>query len=610
MASSPSSSDSAYSYSLLPSSPTSIRLLILNPDFPRAEINCRLETVPLDSAPNYEALSYAWGPPLLTETIFIRGAPLRVTRNLFAALQNIRDPVIKQRFWIDAICINQSDIDERNSQVQIMPLIYSNASIVLIWLGVKDSYIDTAWNLLEKWHFGTIPQRITEDEYLGLEKVFQKPSWWTRLWVVQEVVFARACILQCGNRVLPWDFLGRARPQIEDLPPSRSDDKRRLTKIMQVGVGLIACQIAHHLVQSTGHKEQLERLENYIENWATPRDCMDKRDIIYVMLNIVPLRDDQPKIKPDYNKSIYAVYCELTRHMLISHNKLSTLCNTYHAYTDIDTHQTFPSWSIDWSRRRIMESLINYFSSPLNPKAGTLFYSASGGTKIDESIFHPTNPNMLILQGVVFDTITSVTESYDESAFSSWQPKVRNWRPSNLSQISYPTGEDATDAYIRTLFRDISRHTFGMPKARLPPSQLLIHREHFSSWSTGEQDGEWDRNDQLSAGSGDVESMKDFILALAFSTNCWCFFVTSKGYFGLSQTGARTGDSVVVIEGACTPLVLRPAAEEARNALAPNELEERHWSKVSAAYVHGIMDGEVMSMLDRQHVVKEEVLLI
>lgn len=616
MASLPSSSGGFYSYSPLPSSPTSIRLLTLNPDFPGAEINCRLETVPLDSTPEYEALSYAWGPPLFRDTIFVRGAPLRVTRNLYAALQNIRDPVIKKIFWIDAICINQLDIDERNSQVQIMPSIYSSASLVLIWLGAKDAYIDAAWDLLEKWRIGTIPHRITEDEYIGLEKVFQKPSWWTRLWVVQEVVFARACTLQCGNRVLPWGFLGHAIPQVQELPSSRSDDKVRLTNILRVGVGLTASQVAHRVVHKAGHKEQLERLENYIENWATPRECMDKRDVIYVMLNIVPLRDDQPKIKPDYSKSLYAVYGELTRHMLVFHNKLSTLCNTYHPFTessDRDIKGIFPSWSIDWSRRRVIESLINYFPSLLYPKAGTLLYSASGDTKIDVRIFHPNNPNILMLQGVIFDTIVSVTDSYDESGLSSWQPLVRSWQPANLSQTSYPTGEDATDAYIRTLFRDVSRHPFGMPKARLPSSQLPIHRKYFAIWSTGEHDGEWDRNHLLPASSGDVESMKDFTMALALSTNCWCFFVTSKGHFGLSQTGARIGDSVVVVEGACTPLVLRPATEEVRSALAPEidvGQEKSVWTRVSAAYVHGIMDGEVTGMLKRGEVERQEVLLI
>jgi hypothetical protein len=596
----------SYTYVSLPSSPASIRVLIILPGLPGEEINCRLEIVAIDSLPDYKALSYAWGPPLFTKTIFIKGAPFLVTENLFVALQHLRHSTNKQTFWIDAICINQLNISERNAQVQIMTSIYSNASLVLVWLGKTDIHIDIAWKLLEKWWGGPLPQKITEDEYCGLSKIFETAAWWSRLWVTQEVIFASTVLIQCGNHTLPWELFAQAFQQTQEL---QTDIQKRLSRIMKSGISFQWNRLAHQF-HKLGHKVQLQRLENYIENWGTGKKCADKRDVIYVMLNIVPLRDDEPQIIPDYSKTVYEVFMELTRHMLVYEHKLSTLCNTYYQHTTpLTTNDPYipASWSIDWSRHRVFESLINYFPTPGVP-VGTLFYHATLSTEVSaKTLFHPTNPNVLILNSVVFDTVVSITGSYNDNDPAPWQPLVRSWAPKDLAQRTYPSGEDPTEAYIRTIFRDASRHPFGMPKSRLPSSQLPTHKSLFDAWSTGSYDSVLDNTHRIT--DGNVVDMKDFILALGFSTRMWCFFTTSKGYFGLAQQGARVGDTICVVDGACTPLMVRTAEKEAREALASGETGPC-WTRVSAAYVHGIMDGEVMEMVEKGEYTKEKILLI
>jgi hypothetical protein len=604
-----SSSSNFYSYSPLPVSGSSIRILTILPDFPGAEINCRLDVVSLESAPKYKTLSYAWGLPEFTETIFIKGLSLRVTKSLFVALQNLRDSESKQIFWIDAICINQLDVAERNAQVKLMTIIYANASFVVIWLGQKDHDIDKAWDLLERWKAGTPPRNITEKEYVGLTKIFQTATWWKRLWVVQEIIVALNAILQCSNRVLDWNFIAEIHGQIEE---QKTNSQRKLFQIFKHAMGLTGAKLAHRIGVIADSKHKLERLENFIENWSTAKLCTDGRDVIYVMLNIVPLRDDQPKIIPDYNKSVYEVYLELTRHMLVFNNQLSALCNTYHPHINVGTaaenSHIFTSWSIDWSRHRAFESLLNYYPAP-HQKAGTLHYSASGNTKIDTTIFSNPNLKILTLHGVIFDTIVSIEPSYSDRDMSAWQSLVRSWKPKNLEQSNYPTGEEPVQAYVRTLFRDMSRHSSAMPKYRLPATQINSHILLFNTWSTGSADEAWDPSHRLS--DGDIRTMKDFVYALAASTHDWCFFVTSKGYFGLAQTGLKTGDAVVVVDGACTPLVFRGADEQERKALVPElESERKVWRRASAAYVHGIMDGEMMRMVENGAFVKQEILLI
>ncbi|KAF2489606.1 hypothetical protein BU16DRAFT_424386, partial [Lophium mytilinum] len=82
----------------------------------------------------YEALSYVWGPPSSIYHIHLNEQSVPITKNLHDVLHRLRsaDPRV---LWIDQLCINQTDISERSSQVQLMGTIYTHASRVIMWLG-------------------------------------------------------------------------------------------------------------------------------------------------------------------------------------------------------------------------------------------------------------------------------------------------------------------------------------------------------------------------------------------------------------------------------------------------------------------------------------------
>ena len=95
----------------------------------------------LDNAPPYQALSYAWGHGRGYRNIYLEGYLYRVTENLAAALQQLSQPRSGvQLIWIDAICINQQDPQERNHQVSKMRAIYDQVECVMIWLGPADEH--------------------------------------------------------------------------------------------------------------------------------------------------------------------------------------------------------------------------------------------------------------------------------------------------------------------------------------------------------------------------------------------------------------------------------------------------------------------------------------
>jgi hypothetical protein len=86
-------------------------------------------------------LSYVWGDPISTRSIVVDGYSLSITANLDSALRHVRDNEHAIRVWADAICINQSDILERNKQVQQMGLIYSAVQHNITYLGDSDSHV-------------------------------------------------------------------------------------------------------------------------------------------------------------------------------------------------------------------------------------------------------------------------------------------------------------------------------------------------------------------------------------------------------------------------------------------------------------------------------------
>lgn len=118
----------------------SIRLLELLPGQLEDSLQCTLRAYDLAHAPTYEALSYCWGPASSLLPITIDGDSLMVTPNLRSALRHLRRTDYARTLWIDAICINQDDVEERGAQVAIMADIYRNAAQTVIWLGPSESH--------------------------------------------------------------------------------------------------------------------------------------------------------------------------------------------------------------------------------------------------------------------------------------------------------------------------------------------------------------------------------------------------------------------------------------------------------------------------------------
>jgi hypothetical protein len=128
-------STNAFKYQLLKSNPQEIRLVLIQPGAFSSPIHCSLQHVSFRNSPRFEALSYVWGNPKVVTPIHLDERKFNVTINLSAAIQHLRSEDMVRVFWIDAISINQLDLDERGQQVQLMGDIYEAATRTTVWLG-------------------------------------------------------------------------------------------------------------------------------------------------------------------------------------------------------------------------------------------------------------------------------------------------------------------------------------------------------------------------------------------------------------------------------------------------------------------------------------------
>jgi hypothetical protein len=163
-----------------------------------------LEMVWFDETPEYEALSYVWGSTSPAKRMILNGKEVTITPNLDCALRHLRRPNSRRILWVDAVCINQDDSDEKAHQIKLMRPIYALASGVLLWLGPGTDNTDSAMTSIEKFdkqHWSTY------DFQVNFMELLYRP-WFTRIWVVQEFLLGwnpkENPIIGCGSVWVPW----------------------------------------------------------------------------------------------------------------------------------------------------------------------------------------------------------------------------------------------------------------------------------------------------------------------------------------------------------------------------------------------------------------------
>lgn len=200
-----------------------IRLLVLAPgedSSPLSATFVETTTGTVETTP-YECLSYTWGQPGNEIPISVNDCTMAIRPNLHAFLTKLRKLDKPRNLWVDAICINQGDDEEKGRQVGMMGSVFGHATQVLAWVGEHSDGSEALFRPWLKRKGGNLhaPLGTCKTSVPTLEQARRRSIWipflmreyWTRTWIVQEVVLAKQVLVHCGHAVLSWEELFQNR---------------------------------------------------------------------------------------------------------------------------------------------------------------------------------------------------------------------------------------------------------------------------------------------------------------------------------------------------------------------------------------------------------------
>ncbi|KAL6879976.1 heterokaryon incompatibility domain-containing protein [Trichoderma longibrachiatum] len=284
-----------YKYEPLDLERAAIRLLRLHCGLVN-QISCELFQAELhhrQDSVSYEALSYTWGPPNVTESILVNGYRMEITHNLHEALLHLRREDEDRTLWVDAVCIDQANLKERGHQVAQMGEIYGEADRVIFRLGPSTYETDIFMKSLQFLQQASI-------EHACLKAIFNR-SWFRRVWILQEAAFAKAGIISCGTKSVSARLFGLA-PRLLGITPDKH------------------CQSVLDIMPSpwrdTSSWNQNRTLYALLKAFGAS-EATDKRDLVYALRAMSSDFGDTNDLVPDYEKSeadvvrdvFRAIYC-------------------------------------------------------------------------------------------------------------------------------------------------------------------------------------------------------------------------------------------------------------------------------------------------------------
>lgn len=308
--------NASFNYSALNLAEQEIRLVILQPyDETDERIKCTTVNAKISDKPKFQALSYAWGDSQNADLILLNGQEFRVGLSLWWALIYLRDADKAQMFWIDAICIDQNNVFERNHQVTLMSHIYSEAETVIVWLGTR-----------RRMHLNFRPKPRVWIAEENIVSDFAKKDYWNRLWVVQEVLLARKIILRLDVQWVEWEaFLayfeswksrnskssliwsGHFAASIEGFQDTERSSMSRLIALKQKKETTIRAESLHLALLADTFGET---------------KCFDKRDRVFGLLGLTgPCC--QTAIVVDYEMSKENLFSSVFQHHVTCHHHTS-----------------------------------------------------------------------------------------------------------------------------------------------------------------------------------------------------------------------------------------------------------------------------------------------
>ncbi|KAM7202223.1 Heterokaryon incompatibility protein (HET) domain containing protein [Rhypophila sp. PSN 637] len=578
-----------------------------------AKSSASLVEADLASAGNtFEALSYVWGDTSVdNKTIKVNGALFKVGANLYSALLHLRPKDGYRILWVDAICINQEDILERESQVGHMRDMYKTARQTIAWLGEADENTDKMFEGLQVLGNEALEMRAASkapvsekgdaykhvlfklDGAATFEGILEN-SWWRRVWTLQEMILARHAIIHIGHHQIDWDFFHHAMTSDTE-PLDVVVSMKNAAANVNPGTGFLS-----HAFFSHG------------------RAATDPRDKLFELLG---LTTSDIGIRVDYNASPADVFIRSTRALVEAAGNLHVLgfCFPFRVGALPGTEKApLPSWVPQWGST-------GTFANPMMFLANNTLRTSDASRGSLCAPRWTEDGKTLIVEGFVVDTVKSLSSVLPSLYLNNKHEGSFDWMD-DLEKHAFKNHGDDPDydpsvwesiCEVATAFKYLGKLISGGVSQLLGTFTDLsryIEWEHFCGKEMTSRGADTDTCDKimceiLSVGTqfpgGPAETAERAIRAVAQDSfimglkteitkknNAFTFMlrhcqerrmgVTQLSRMALFPKMTEQGDQVLVLKGGRVPLVLRPKGN------GRVEL-------VGEAYVHGIMDGEAVN---------------
>ncbi|KAE8447560.1 hypothetical protein EG329_010690 [Mollisiaceae sp. DMI_Dod_QoI] len=611
-----------------------IRLLELQPGTEDSDIQVKLVHVSLQTEVEYEALSYTWGDPHLVTPIEILSSSdpstsftFNATQNLVSALRSLRSSIVTRTLWVDAICINQTDNGEKGHQVRLMGIIFNRAVRVIVYVGGEENHSNEVMHLIAQNPrnledaFDLLSDEDWVSSWRAMTMFVQRP-YFSRYWTVQEVALAHDITLVCGTLMCDWlSFIlitralitetyiystNRERPR--DLGRKWTGNPLKEWDVpnehffawFQGTRNIMALEIARYSWEKISLKNFLAIMDG--------RAVTDPRDGVYSILgmakNIDPTHWDI-----DYDKKAVDVFLDGTENIIRSTGSLDIICHSNWS----DEHEHGCSWVPrfaggfgDCGCEAFLANSLT-ISEILLPDSGTMTeintdispYSAAGGTTA--KVAFDKLSRKIMAKGMIIDKVTEVLdlpESYRGGLLipKQWKEKALAFRALDDEEMSE---EARTKKNFETFWRVL---VADRNQVELEPDELDIDLDSLNDFNDifnqdqslfrlyrdpapmhwGADCEEWLEGDMTVPDTSTAGFLKGVVAYIRSKR-----YIIMENFMGLGPEATKEEDFVCVLFGCSVPVLLRPSK---------SSLGEYHL--VGEAYVHGVMDGEIIEKLN------------
>jgi hypothetical protein len=601
-------------YTYQPLSPHTIRVLELHPGAPDTPLVCDL-VIQHISGKSYEALSYVWGDPTPIASIKCIDAAndgdLGISRSLATALIAFRFTDQTRRMWTDAICINQKDVSERESQVRLMGAVYSQAKRVLCWLGpfksLDNGHVDhqkehtaaessarLAFSFIRRFnrkpheyilaarqhvHAGhdmadETTARPLLSSWLAIKELFDV-EYFHRTWIIQEMGLAAHARLFWGSCDLWLEWT-----EVATFCKFMDDNGASVINHLQ-----LKSWVANHINLVWATDSAGKAIPTFVEvlHWARVNRATDARDCVYALLSHPSARiDGTLLIEPNYTATTAQVYTEVALNVIERTNSLEIL-----AY--VDHHEepdalNVPTWVPNWHALNLV--------APLR-------CSTRAATETDTSISVTESERGMVLKcrGVFIDTLRAMADVIEPSELTvtTLEKEMQKKTPFLIDHIWAKTvvEPDIPHASLGYFLASLSlvltggwlehsHSTSGEAQEQQMSDLAAIVLQYDHIREEGHADGIFANSPapekallQTMAAKG---SAHRFVQEMTWVSMCRRIFRTANGHIGLGPRTMKEGDICIVARGAVYPMILRS--------------RDGYFQLVGPALVYGFMDGE------------------